>query len=69
MEQQRQAYKIQGVDEEEPANLKTLQEKKKKRKHNDVGIPLASFRFCLRGSRSNKILGINYRPETQETAC
>ncbi|EGD91684.2 hypothetical protein H113_00789 [Trichophyton rubrum MR1459] len=35
MEQQRQAYKIQGVDEEEPANLKTLQEKKKKRKHND----------------------------------
>ncbi|DAA73531.1 TPA_exp: Uncharacterized protein A8136_4712 [Trichophyton benhamiae CBS 112371] len=35
MEQQRQAYKMQGVDEEEPANLKTLQEKKKKRKHND----------------------------------
>ncbi|KAM5458162.1 hypothetical protein MaudCBS49596_000074 [Microsporum audouinii] len=34
MEQQRQAYKIQGVDEEEPANLKALQEKKKKRKHN-----------------------------------
>lgn len=49
MEQQRQAYKIQGVDEKEPANLKALQEKKKKRKHNDVCIPVLLFAFLPSG--------------------
>ncbi|KAK2858372.1 hypothetical protein FQN49_004803 [Arthroderma sp. PD_2] len=39
MEQQREAYKIQGVDEEEPANFKALQEKKKRKHNNDDSHP------------------------------